>query len=170
LEGGPPKGCVLPNGSRLSCGALKKKSSFHYPTRAASFKRLLGCTFENINELQRPQDNERPLLITEPHAHTVTLNTSTGVAGLALIAERPLFPQHLHHVSLNIVKDPPCGTLNELRDGAPVLFCHKYCVIRTAADRTAEIELDASALRTNPKAARNHAIETLGYGGSKPVG
>ena len=31
-----------PNGSRLSCGALKKKSSFNIPTRAASFKRLLG--------------------------------------------------------------------------------------------------------------------------------
>jgi hypothetical protein len=32
---------TLPNGSRLSCGALKK-DSFRKSTRAASFKRLLG--------------------------------------------------------------------------------------------------------------------------------
>src|SRR5438445_11669662 len=31
-----------PNGSRLSCGALTKKGVIQYPTRAASFKRLLG--------------------------------------------------------------------------------------------------------------------------------
>ena len=31
-----------PNGPRLSCGALKKKGVIQYPTRAASFKRLLG--------------------------------------------------------------------------------------------------------------------------------
>src|SRR2546427_514211 len=31
-----------PNGSRLSCGALTKKGVIQYPTRAVSFKRLLG--------------------------------------------------------------------------------------------------------------------------------
>src|SRR2546430_9499693 len=31
-----------PNGSRLSCGALEKKVVIQYPTRPASFKRLLG--------------------------------------------------------------------------------------------------------------------------------
>ena len=34
-----------PNGSRLSCGALKKKVSFNTPTRAASFKRMLDRAF-----------------------------------------------------------------------------------------------------------------------------
>src|SRR2546425_9175620 len=33
---------LRPNGSRLSCGALKKNDSFPQSTRAASFKRLLG--------------------------------------------------------------------------------------------------------------------------------
>ena len=41
-----------PNESRLSCGALKKESVIQYPTRAASFKRLLGSG--RIRSLEEP--------------------------------------------------------------------------------------------------------------------
>jgi hypothetical protein len=41
----------LANGPRLSCGALKKKGVIQYPTRAASFKRLLASRDPWLSDL-----------------------------------------------------------------------------------------------------------------------
>src|SRR2546426_9573542 len=59
-----------PNGSRLSCGALKKKYSSLESTRAASFKRLLGgCRARAKTSTD------------EPHEECLIIGVGKGAAG-----------------------------------------------------------------------------------------
>src|SRR6267378_3609097 len=64
------EGRLLPNGSRLSCGALKK-DSFLNLRRAASFKRLLGRGIVQLREPPRRKlhsPRTERIMVTPPSA------------------------------------------------------------------------------------------------------
>src|SRR3989449_11549022 len=94
-----------PNGSRVSCGALKKKSSFNI-LRAASFKRLLGGT-PSCGALSagRPSTHTRRCPASDKMIHTTTRDPATRATAAPPSANPPSTLEGLGVKDLNAEPD-----------------------------------------------------------------
>jgi len=140
------------------------------PTRApASFKRMLGCTFNDLVDRQRWQNDDRRSLLPKPHQQLPPVHSDDRMRELSPRSERPLLGKDLHDPILSSIENCPRCHFHTFDEWSTIVIGDDLSPRRCMPIIPSSVDINAGPGRTDWEPGGNHLVQALRNRGGEPV-